>query len=85
MEQQILFDRTGTCILCGGTNICLTCDGSGEHPLLRDEVCPTCKGGGDCACHGQEKKTSPYNPEAEKQSLRAGCFRSKTRHKPLIE
>lgn len=80
--EQILFDRKGNCTLCGGTNVCLTCDGSGEHPFLKGFSCPTCKGKGDCACHGQKKNTLPPDPKRELQSLRALCYCPKTKHSP---
>ena len=84
MDQ--IYDKDGRCSVCKGTNVCISCGGSGEHPSLKDINCPTCKGKGDCICHGQKKKVSLCDPEKEIESLKALCFYPRaTKRGPLAK
>jgi len=46
----------GNCNECGGTGLCPTCGGSGEHLHLKDVECPTCYGDKECVFRNNPQK-----------------------------
>ena len=49
-----LYHRDGRCVVCEGTNICISCKGSGTKE--DGFTCPTCFGDGDCKFCDNKKK-----------------------------
>ena len=49
-----IYGKDGCCLRCKGTNVCISCEGTGKKE--DGFPCPTCRGRGDCKFCSKKKK-----------------------------